>query len=170
MEEIWKDIEGSNGKYQVSNTGHVRSFTKWKNGELLKPRKEKKGYLCVEVNGGKYCRIHRLVAQAFIPNPENKPQVNHKDLDKENNHVDNLEWSTQPENMAHAVENGVYKVNHKMQNGETNSMAKLTIEEVLRFRELFSQGFRVGEIANMYPQHGRSNIGSIIRRKSWIHI
>lgn len=79
---------------------------------------EDKGYhiVCLHLNGKKkLTKVHRLVAQAFIPNPNNKPQVNHKDLDKTNNNVDNLEWVTGYENYLHAVANGVSKPQKSLQ-------------------------------------------------------
>lgn len=92
--EIWKDIEGYEGIYEISNLGRVRSF---KNGKvrILKPLTNKRGYLRVQLrknNSLKTLQIHRLVAQAFLPNPNNLPQVNHKDEDKTNNIVSNLEY------------------------------------------------------------------------------
>ena len=102
--EIWKDIEGYEGLYQVSNQGRVKSLErKVDNGHcirtvperILKPNKTKKGYQLVNLwKEGKIKRmsVHRLVAKAFLPNPENLPQVNHKDENPSNNHVDNLEW------------------------------------------------------------------------------
>ena len=93
MKEIWKDIEGYEG-YQVSNMGRVRSF-KYGKVRILKPVANKNGYLKVQLyknNSLKTIFIHRLVAMAFIPNPNNLPQVNHKDEDKTNNIVSNLEW------------------------------------------------------------------------------
>lgn len=93
MKEIWKDCKGYEGKYQVSNLGRVWSI---KRQHYLTPNKHTKGYLQVTMmakNGKmKMEYIHRLVAIAFIPNPNRLPQVNHKDEDKTNNCVDNLEW------------------------------------------------------------------------------
>ena len=94
MQEIWKDIPSYEGLYQVSNLGRVKSL---KRQLILKPMRTKKGYLCVALYKcpiRKFKPIHRLVAQAFIPNPKNLPQVNHKDENKENNYVDNLEYCT----------------------------------------------------------------------------
>lgn len=98
MEEIWKDIEGYEGFYQVSNMGQVRSIKQnvgekhfW--GVILKKSLAGRGYEFVGLSG-KAHYVHRLVAQAFIPNPNNFPQVNHKDENKINNRADNLEWCT----------------------------------------------------------------------------
>lgn len=94
MNEIWKDITGYEELYQVSNYGRVRSLKTLKR-KVLKPVKTSNGYYCVTLykNGTKVLKkVHRLVAEAFIPNHYNLPQVNHKDEDKSNNIVDNLEW------------------------------------------------------------------------------
>lgn len=94
MVEIWRDIEGYEGLYQVSNFGRVKSLNKRK-GRILKPIKDHFGYLRVNLYKDfkyKIHKVHRLVAQAFIENPNNYPIINHKDEDKTNNKVENLEW------------------------------------------------------------------------------
>lgn len=103
MEEVFKDVLGYEGKYQVSNTGKVFSILRKR---VIHTEREHKGYLRVNLwrNGKrKHVPVHRLVALAFIPNPENKPQVNHIDFNKENNRADNLEWCTNDENQVHAA-------------------------------------------------------------------
>ena len=113
MGEIWKDIEGFEGLYQISNLGRVYSFGRDKsmpNGGVhhiksgfMAPTTTSDGYLIVRLSDNKgnrpTKRINRLVAEAFIPNPDNKPEVNHKDEVKVNNYVDNLAWVTRKENM-----------------------------------------------------------------------
>lgn len=111
--ESWKQVEGFNGRYEVSNTGKIRSINYRRSGSTkeLKILVDRYGYPCVSLpmpnNKRKHFTIHRLVASAFIPNPEGKPEVNHKDGDKFNNHVSNLEWVTMQENQRHAWENGL---------------------------------------------------------------
>jgi len=97
--EIWLDIANYEGKYQVSNIGNIRSINYHRSGvdKLMKTQKLNNGYYSVglTLNGvTKRFLVHRLVAEAFIPNPDKLPQVNHKDEDKSNNIVDNLEWCT----------------------------------------------------------------------------
>ena len=105
--EIWKDIEGYEGRYQISNLGRVKSlsrtidvggkFKRFQPERILKPSKGVKGYLLVELyknNCSKMKRVHRLVAESFIPNPKKLLSVNHIDENKENNTMENLEWCT----------------------------------------------------------------------------
>ena len=105
-QEIWKDIPGYEGMYQVSNYGRVMSlrYHQTKFPKILKPNLTGEyAYVNLSINSHyRSIKIHRAVAICFIPNPENKQFVNHKDGDKFNNHVDNLEWVTAAENAAHA--------------------------------------------------------------------
>ena len=100
--EKWISIDDYGGKYLVSDHGRV----KHRNGNILKTRVGNRGYETVSLfhNSKNFSKsVHRLVAQAFIPNPDNKPQVNHIDGDKLNNNVGNLEWATGKENMRHKI-------------------------------------------------------------------
>ena len=116
MEEIWKAIAGYEGKYQVSNLGRVRSIPRTEkdsmgrrhrtNGGIRKLTLSPSGYLVVNLwkdHKGSHKRVNRLVAEAFIPNPNNYDVVNHKDEDKINNHVYNLEWMTNADNLRYGT-------------------------------------------------------------------
>ncbi|MDD5363601.1 MAG: NUMOD4 motif-containing HNH endonuclease [Ignavibacteria bacterium] len=131
--EIWKDIPDYEGIYKASNLGNIKSL-KNKKEKILSPAINDKGYYKVVLYKNKIKKTklgHRLVAIAFIPNPENKPEVNHKDGNPLNNNIDNLEWNTKLENVRHAFRTGL--VNHK---GENNSRHKLTKEDVILIRKL----------------------------------
>ena len=108
MVEEWKDIIGLEGRYQISNFGNVKSlnYNEKRYERVLKPQRMKTGYLCVNI-GGKLRTIHRLVAIAFIENPKNCPCVNHKDGNKKNNNVNNLEWCSYGQNIKHAYKTGL---------------------------------------------------------------
>ena len=108
--EIWKSIEGTNGRLEVSNRGRVKSNLR--DGRILKQQTDNKGYKRVRVtlDGVKRgYKVHRLVATAFVPNPNGLPQVNHIDGNKDNNDVANLEWVSCRDNIKHAYENGLFK-------------------------------------------------------------
>lgn len=152
MEEIWKDIEGYEGYYQVSNMGRVKSLDRevrvWNRFEYTNRRLKSKiiacridahGYLSVHLHKNKHCKvveIQRLVANAFIPNPENKPQVNHIDGNKQNNCVSNLEWNTCSENMLHAYKNKLANARR----GKDNSLSKQVIQYDKNMREIANYG------------------------------
>ena len=107
MMEIWHDIEGYEGLYQISNKGRVKSLYKGSE-RILKPRLNSSGYYFITLcndSVSKQFQLHRLVAQAFIPNLYNKPQVNHLDENKLNNCVNNLEWVTAKENNNYGTRN-----------------------------------------------------------------
>jgi hypothetical protein len=129
--EIFKDIEGYDGLYQVSNLGRVKSFNKNKKGKLLTPTFNRKGYTMVHLSGdvNKNITIHRLVAQAFLPNPENKPQVNHINGVKHDNRCENLEWNTPSENLLHAHRIGLAK-GHSIK-GEYHPLSKPVVQMTL---------------------------------------
>lgn len=115
FKEIWKPIKGYEGLYEISNYGRVKSLPKIRgrrltNETILKPRISTQGYIMVGLRKNDKtfnASVHRLIAEAFIPNPENKKKVNHIDGNKQNNSIDNLEWCTPSENMQHAYRTGL---------------------------------------------------------------
>lgn len=110
MEEEWRDIAGYEGLYMVSNLGRVKSLNYNRTGQegILKARNDSYGYLQAHLykdGKDKGCAIHRLVAKAFLPNPENYNEINHKDENKENNCVQNLEWCSRKYNVNYGTRN-----------------------------------------------------------------
>jgi hypothetical protein len=116
--EVWKDIPGYEGLYQVSSLGRIKSLDRHRmdgrhyRERILKPSSDLAGYLSVELckeGTGKRILVHRLVAQVFVPNPENKKEVNHINGTKADNRSENLEWNTSSENQLHAFRTGLEK-------------------------------------------------------------
>jgi hypothetical protein len=177
MKEIWKAIEGYEGFYEVSNHGNVKSLKRkcesryWRpvRERILRQAQSKNGYYGVILSKNKNKKryhIARLVLIAFLPNPENKPQVNHKDGNKSNNKLSNLEWSTRSENQKHAYRIGLKKglVEDKC------SLTKLTKTQVNDIREIYRSGlFTQKSIALEYGVD-QSLISYIINKKIWRHL
>lgn len=172
--EIWKEIIGYEGIYEVSNFGKVRSLDKlvnhWRGGKRIKKGKilsciNNKGYLRVQLNNfvPKIYMVHRLVCGAFIPNPNNKPQVNHLNGIKSDNRIENLEWCTASDNIKHA-----YKKELISKKGIKHHMVKLTEKEV---REIKYQckNMSQSKIAEKYNIH-RVHVSAIRLNKYWKHI
>lgn len=170
--EIWKDVKGYVGIYKISSIGDVIGLDRVTNnpinlttkGVLLKPS-IKRGYKCVVLQKeGKrtYPSIHRLVAINFLPNPENKPQVNHINGIKTDNRVENLEWNTSKENINHAFDNNL----RKSQNGALNINARLTEIQVSEIRSLKNKGVSQVDIMRMYGM-SRSNVNDIVNNRIW---
>lgn len=174
MKEEWKDIEGYKGLYQVSNTGRIRSWRKEGNCDIvlnepktLIPQKAYGGYrrTTLYIDGrGSNRYIHRLVAKAFIPNPDNKPVVNHKDCDKTNNNVKNLEWNTHAENHKHAATNGLKAT------GSSHGLTKINEDQVIKIRSMYASGNYSQAVISDKFNVSRSSIQRIVNRKSWTHI
>ena len=170
MNEIWKDIKNFENKYQVSNLGNIRSLNYnrqniCKNVSLTIVGA---GYLSFNFcKGGKKIRLsaHRLVAQAFIPNPYNKPDINHKNGIKTDNYIENLEWVTKKENQKHSHVMGLAA----SQKGENNPFSKLTEKDIYKIRELFDNGVSGSKIGKMF---GITSLyaGRIKNRKVWRHL
>lgn len=178
--EIYKVINGSEC-YSVSNMGNVKTKN-WRNTKkeaVLKPAKDKKGYLRVGlcINGNsKTFKVHRLVASAFISNPLNKPQVNHKDGNKSNNSIYNLEWVTCSENQIHAIKTGLVKIKKGYKRyapwtvGQNNHNAILTEYKIIEIRKKFKPRVYTRKMLALEYGVKECTIKDIVLRKSWSNV
>lgn len=163
--EHWKPIKGFSG-YQVSDHGRIKSL-KFGKERILKPWVVGAGYLQVSLwNEGTEQKklVHRLVLEAFMGNPEEKQECNHKNGNKTDNYLGNLEWKSHSENMRHADETGLWNIK-----GEKNSQAKLTENEVLEILNDSVAGVPQQEIAVKYNVD-RSTISLIKTGRTWSHV
>ena len=161
----FKDIKGYKGIYCINKDGLIYTHNY---NRFLKPFPDKNTYLRVLLSKNSSIKnkiVHRLVAETFIPNPKNLPQVNHKDGNKQNNNVNNLEWCTNLQNIRHASENGLLRG----RKGITHHNAKLTEDNVLSIRKEKLEGKSVYEIADKYGIHCQ-HVWRICSKGRWGHI
>lgn len=177
--EEWRPVVGYEGYYEVSDLGRVRSVdrvitckngsTRKLKGKLMSLNPCPMGYLGTSLytpeTGGVRFLAHRLVAEAFIPNPEGKPHVNHKNGTKWDNKLSNLEWCTPSENVQHAHDTGLITVNF----GSDCIAAKLTDEDVLEICKLLDSGASQIEIASKYGVH-ETSVNAIHTGRKWNHL
>lgn len=177
-----KDIKGYESKYAACEDGRIWAFPKigyakagrWSEGRYLKPYIMKNGYHVVSLftNGSqKKFLVHRLIATTFIPNPKELQDTNHKDGNKSNNGLSNLEWCTRKENIHHAMKMGLFdNVGGNPPRGEDCVTSKLKDEQVREIRRLHSEeNVSYAEIGRLFKTT-KENVSFICRRKSWKHI
>lgn len=169
MEE-WKDIKGFEGMYQISNLGKVKTLNYKNTGEerIRANSLTKDGYLKIRLlykGKDKTVGVHRLVAEAFIPNIENKETVNHIDGNKQNNIVENLEWANRKEQMVHA-----YKLKlKKAKKGIDNINSKFSKEDILKIRRLYKPRDKEYNTVALGKRYGvcDSVIGDIVNYRTY---
>lgn len=133
MEEVWKDIKGYEGMYQVSSFGRVKSIPRYRvSGKIMDVACNGHYWRIKLSKNGKSRRVmlHRIIAEAFIPNPENKPQVNHINGNKKDNSIENLEWVTISENQIHAIKTGLRPIKTKTGTKVINTKTMRVFESI----------------------------------------
>ena len=166
--EHWRDVVGYEGRYQVSDMGRVRSFLKNENGIILSQNLSNKGYFraCLYNNKGerKEVGVHRLVAIAHVPNPDNLPIINHKDRNPKLNYIENIEWCTYSYNSKYAfILRPELSYNRS---GELSPNAKSSNQDVLEIYNMAWDGINQKEIAKKYNTT-RRNVNNIQHGKTW---
>lgn len=165
MEEIWKDVPMFEGLYKVSNTGKVISYVKNKDGQYI-GSPDKNNYTHIQLRKKGFILFtfaHRLVAELFVPNPENKSCVNHKDFNRQNNVFTNLEWVTPYENSMHSIKNLHFNGTIR---GELHPRSLFTNDQVADMRRLRSEGMMYSKIARKYNAK-ENTILQIFRRNGY---
>ena len=158
---MWKDIKNYEGLYTIDENGNIKNSK----GELRKVNYAKNGYCIIDLyknNIRKTHFVHRLVAEMFIPNPNNYKVINHKDGDKTNNNINNLEWCTYSHNLVHAI-------NNKLRRNTYEYQSVLSIEEVREIPKLVEWGLSKSEIARVLKVN-ISTIKAIFKGYTWFNI
>jgi hypothetical protein len=173
MEEVWRKITGFEENYEISNFGKIKSLVRKRalKESIRKNYIDRDGYHQISLwkdGKGKFCKVHRLVAQAFIPNPENKPQINHINGIKNDNRVENLEWATDFQNKVHASENNLTPILFKK--GESHPNSKLTEKDVISIRSREYTGYGHDTKLAKEFKVKTSTIRQIRVRDYWKHI
>lgn len=161
QQEVWKSKNINGVIYDISNYGNVKH-----NGKEIKTRLDKDGYLVCTAGSKKYrsmIKIHKIVAELFIPNPNNLPEINHKDFRRSNPYVENLEWCTHDYNVkySHKYNKSKMKDNH----GDNNPNAKLHSDDIIKIKEMLKYD-NVANIARKYHV-GWQTINHIKHNETW---
>ena len=180
MEEVWRPINGYEGCYEVSNIGRIKSLNRYVNPRSLRLVRCRimvpwitKGYFCVSL-----CRygvikkryVHRLMASAFLLNPNNYPCINHKNGVKTDNIIENIEWFTYSYNNQHALDYGLRDRKKSSRPGEKNPNAKLTLNDVLEIRQVLKNRKETQKSISKRYQVSEDTIQRINTNRSWSNV
>lgn len=169
MIEIWKDIKEYEGLYQISNLGNIKSFKRYKEGKLLNPKFDKDEYKEIGIrdcNGVRtFKRVHRLLAESFISNPNNYKFINHKANNLSNNSIDNIEWCSIEYNNKYRFTNG-----NALHKGSKSPVATITEDIAVEIYKLGHSGrYTEPKLSKMFNTT-RSVVNKIRLNKTWTHV